>query len=177
MIAVILSVLFLFMVLSGYEFALENPELANELINSLFSQFEFTIKLPHYLLFLLIFLNNSIKSFLAVVLGIVFAIPPLFFIVSNGALLGIVIGAKSSEVGLAKVLLLIIPHGVIEIPALILSASYGVEVGLAAIKKLLGRDVDVSEVLVEKIKKYFKVVLPMLLVAALIETYVTPMFA
>ncbi len=177
MIAAILFVVFLFMVFSGYEFAVENPELANEFINSLFSQFEFTIKLPHYLLFLLIFLNNSIKSFLAVVLGVFFAIPPLFFVISNGALLGIVIGAKSSEVGLAKVLLLIVPHGVVEIPALILAASYGVEVGLAVIKKLLGKEIEISEVLAEKIKKYFKIVLPMLLVAALIETYVTPMFA
>lgn len=134
MIRFTLALLFVLTTLASYNFAIENPDSAKEVVDSLFSQFNFVIELPHYLVFLVIFLNNSIKAFLAIILGVLL-IPPIFFVLTNGFILGIVVGVKGAELGLIKTLMMILPHGIIEIPAMIVSAAYGTEVGIAVLKK------------------------------------------
>ena len=176
MIRLTLSLLFVLTSASSYYFALENLELSREFVESLFTQFGFVVNLPHYLIFLIIFLNNSVKSLFAILLGVLL-IPPLFFVIANGLILGIVVGVKSVEIGLMKTLLLIVPHGIIEIPAMIISASYGIELGLTVLKKMRDENVKLSLVFQEKIGKFVRYLLPAFFIAALIETYVTPIVA
>ncbi len=176
MIRIGLTLAFVLVSISSYAFAVENEELSRQFVESVFSQFNFVVEMPHYLIFLVIFLNNSVKAFLAILLGVL-VIPPVFFVVTNGAILGIVVGVKSLEIGLTKTLLLILPHGVIEIPAMILSASYGMEIGVAVLKKMKDGDVELSAVFKEKIGKFLRYLVPAFFVAALIETYVTPLVA
>ena len=66
-------------------------------------------------LFLIIFLNNSIKTFVMMLLGIFFGLAPAFFLFSNGYMLGIISYIIIQELSISTMLLGILPHGIIEI--------------------------------------------------------------
>ena len=126
------------------------------------------------LLFLIIFANNAIKSFLAVAFGVVFAIAPIYFVADNGFLLGLLSYAGATRLGLWKTLLLILPHGILEIPAFIIASAYGIWLGVNFYRYIRGRAVNLKECYIYALKSYVKYVLPLLLVAAFIEAFITP---
>jgi len=137
---------------------------------------EEVLKLNPFLLFALIFSNNAFKSFIIIPLGVVLAIPPLLFILFNGFLVGLVAYDAVARMGLNGVLYFfaaILPHGVFELPAVFLSASLGVRVGLAVIRRLKGMD-SVSLEIKNCFKIYLFKVLPLLLIGAIVEAYITP---
>ncbi|MBI2831311.1 MAG: stage II sporulation protein M [Chloroflexi bacterium] len=125
-------------------------------------------------LFLFIFLNNSIKAFLAIIFGMFLGLPPLIFTIFNGLTIGAVVAAMKPVVGWAVLTAALAPHGVLEIPLLVLSTALGLMVGLETWKRLAGRESRVKAELRRGIKLYFKWILPGLLVAAAIEAFVTP---
>ncbi len=78
---------------------------------------------------------------------------------------------------LAPILLAgVLPHGIFEIPALIISCAAVLQIGLTLVTPQTNR--TLGEVLLEGIadwiKVFFAVVAPLLAIAAIIETYVTP---
>lgn len=82
---------------------------------------------------LLIFLNNAIKCVMVIFLGLFFGIYPLFFIVLNGLVIGYVLHLSASG-ALAfslfdTIVKGLLPHGILEIPALIIAAAYGLRMG------------------------------------------------
>ncbi len=132
--------------------------------------------LPSHLLAVLIFANNFSKTlFFAVLLGTLIAIPPVLFVFLNGIVMGLVSYFVVEERGLLFLMAGILPHGVFEIPALLLSCALGMEIGVAVCEKALGKDVSVKNAVVTCLRTYLKVVVPLLLVAALVEAYVTPL--
>jgi uncharacterized membrane protein SpoIIM required for sporulation len=70
----------------------------------------------------------------------------------------------------------ILPHGIFEIPALLLSCAAVVHIGLVLVTPQAGR--TIGEILIEAIADWARVVLglviPLLAIAAVIEVYVTP---
>ena len=70
----------------------------------------------------------------------------------------------------------ILPHGVFEIPALIISCAAVLHIGLTLVTPQTHR--TLGEVLLEGVADWFKVmigvVIPLLAIAAIIETYITP---
>ena len=93
---------------------------------------------------------------------------------SVGALLGVFQLLGYSPVTLAVYGLL--PHGILEIPALILASAAMLRIGVVLVTPQVGR--SMGEVVIELLADWTKialgVVMPMLLIASLIETYVTP---
>ena len=87
--AVLLSFLFIISCVSGFFIADKNKEMAEKTIEQLFSQFEFVENLSPILIFLIIFLNNSIKALMAMLAGFLFGIFPTFFVILNGYLIGL----------------------------------------------------------------------------------------
>ncbi len=91
-----------------------------------------------------------------------------------GALLGVFQLMGFSPVTLAVFGLL--PHGIFEIPALILASAAMLRIGVVLVTPQTGR--SMGEVLLEQLADWTKVavglVLPLLLIAAVVETYVTP---
>jgi uncharacterized membrane protein SpoIIM required for sporulation len=91
-----------------------------------------------------------------------------------GALLGIFQLLGYSPVKLAVYGLL--PHGIFEVPALMLASAAMLRIGVGLVTPQVGR--SMGEVVLELLADWTKVamglVLPMLFIAALIETYVTP---
>ncbi|MCS7119423.1 MAG: stage II sporulation protein M [Archaeoglobaceae archaeon] len=165
---VLLLILFFGSCYLGYFLAETFPEAAKreiENLRDLLSSFT-DDKLSLLEIFLLIFLNNTIKSFFAMLLGIFFGIVPIIFIFLNGLIIGFFAKFVSEEVGMITFILLILPHGIIEIPAVILACSYGFWLGIEFVRDRK----NILKHLVKAISNFAKLVLPMLFVAAVIES-------
>jgi len=127
------------------------------------------------LLFLIIFINNAIKALGLVFLGILLGLPPLLFIGLNGFILGGFSSALESVNGWRYVIASFVPHGVIEIPVILLATALGLTVGMESLKWLVRRESRVKLQLSDCLKVYLKWILPGLAVAAIIEVFVTPL--
>lgn len=85
------------------------------------------------ILSLVIFFNNTIKSILIMYLGAFFGVLPFFFLVINGMIIGYllkVIAADSNAMPVLEVIVKgLLPHGIIEIPAIVFACAYGLKFG------------------------------------------------
>lgn len=85
---------------------------------------------PQIWLFVFIFLNNAIKSVIVVFLGLLLGVIPLFMLIANGMILGYVLSIQPHESTMAIVVKGILPHGIIEIPVILLACAYGLKLGM-----------------------------------------------
>lgn len=173
----LLTVLFFVSALSGYISAMVNPENAENVVSQFFTQFEFVKELDPLKLLALIFLNNSLKSLIAMLTGFFFGIFPVLFIFLNGYFIGVVVFVKAQEIGFFNVLMLLLPHGIFEIPAVLMASSYGVWLGGIFYEKVRGESVSISDAYRLAFKKFLTRIVPVLLLAAFIETFITPLVA
>lgn len=128
------------------------------------------------LLFLLIiFANNAIKGLGAICFGIILGLPPVLFISLNGFIIGGFIFVAVSLEGVGYVVASLAPHGVIEIPMLLLATALGLSVGVESLSWLMRRESRVKSQLSACLKLYLRLILPGLAVAALIEVFITPL--
>jgi stage II sporulation protein M len=127
------------------------------------------------LLLLAIFINNAIKALGLIFLGILLGVPPTLFICLNGFIIGGFASALESVDGWRYVVASFVPHGVIEIPVILLAAALGLTLGMKSLKWLLRRESRVKLRLSDCLKVYMKLILPGLAVAATIEVFVTPL--
>lgn len=80
-------------------------------------------------LFIGIFKNNLTAMLLMVAFGIFFGIFPFFSLFINGLILGYVGDLVLEQVSFFNFAKAIVPHGILEIPALLLAAAYGLKLG------------------------------------------------
>lgn len=126
---------------------------------------------------LLIFLNNLQVSLFLMLSGIIVGLPTFLGILLNGALMGSIITFFIVE-GLPVLPFLILgvlPHGIIELPAFFISTAFGFKLGFHFLFPLrgMGRFKSVGVIL----KEYaflFPLVVALLLAAAFVEILVTP---
>ena len=81
-----------------------------------------------------IFLNNIQSSFFGMILGIIFGIFSMITSILNGYLLGFVSSRAAYEEGIF-VLWRLLPHGIFELPALLLSTGLGLKLGFPFIHR------------------------------------------
>ena len=110
--------------------------------------------------------NNLKSSFLGMALGIVFGIFSVMTALVNGYVLGFVASKVASAEGIA-VLWKLLPHGVFELPALLISMGLGLRLGTFIFKKKKLK--TFKEFSVQSLRAFIFVVLPLLVIAALIE--------
>jgi len=126
-----------------------------------------TQEYPSWLIFLaffaVIFLNNAFACFLDIILGPLIGIFPMFSAFINGGLLG----WFAQEEGL-MVFLAIVPHGIFELPAFLLSAAIGLRLGREVLKRKTER--HLKKELGDGLKVFVILILPLLLIAAFIES-------
>lgn len=121
-----------------------------------------------------IFVNNAVKSFLNVLLAPVFGIYPLTFILLNGFMTGFIASASVSRSGPLVVLFGLLPHGVLEIPAIIVSNALGLRIAFITMKKLLRMGhVNLRRELLSSLALVAKRVVPILLISAFVEIYIS----
>lgn len=111
-----------------------------------------------------ILLNNVRASILALVLGVLVGIFPVIMLITNGYVLGFVARHSVNHGGIF-VLWKILPHGVFELPAIIMSAGIGIYLGTILFRK----DRKFRKDFVDAIRFFIFVVVPLLIVAGIIE--------
>lgn len=126
------------------------------------------------MIFLFIVFNNVFKSFLWMVLGVLGSFPPLFFAVLNGFFLGNFSYGTSMEYSLAFTAAALLPHGIIEIPTILLSSAAGMALGYALINRLRGRGSLRTE-FGKALRLFVTKIVPLLVISAVIEVTLTPM--
>ena len=140
----------------------------SEVISTLFQQFEGSVGVA---LFFKIFFQNSRATFIIILSGIVLSIFPVFAILFNGIVIGCLLGNAEifSVITKSQAVLYMIPHGMFEIPAVILAISLGIKFGLWPYKKNKLSYIKTS--FIRSLQCYILVILPLLLIAGMIETF------
>ena len=126
-------------------------------------------------MFAAILYNNVVASFLFVVSGFLMGIPPLIFMAFNGFFIGYISWNAAQAQGILFVLASILPHGVIEIPSILLSASMGIGFGYQIIHRLMRRK-GLQKYVTETLSIFIKRIVPLLVFAAGIETALIYLF-
>ena len=122
-------------------------------------------------MFFFILLNNSVKSFAVLLSGILFGLTPLIAVAANGYTLGVAYLFAAEEFGYGRAAQAVLPHGVLEIPAVILTAGYGLWLGVTFTRRIRRRDMaGFGDQVKHAIRMFFKVAFPLFILAALIET-------
>jgi len=123
-ILIIVLVLFL-MALVGYYMPFLFEEQVLEILKKMILELEGKEGLS---LIIHIFANNSQASLFGILIGVVFGIFPLLAVFVNGYVIGFTSQLAVSKAG-ALILLKLIPHGIFELPAVILSMAIGLYLG------------------------------------------------
>lgn len=122
-------------------------------------------------LFLLILVNNTVETLFMLLFGVLFGILPVLSVSANGFLLGVLYRQSAGSIGYWKAALQVLPHGVFEIPAFLIAASYGMWLGVTFIQRILRKETDpLGAKILHAVRKYFSIAFPLFVVAAAIET-------
>ncbi|MCW3129913.1 MAG: stage II sporulation protein M [Methanophagales archaeon] len=128
---------------------------------------DFTQLYPAWIIFLafftVLFLNNSFTCLLDIILGPLIGIFPMFSVFINGGLLGWFAQEEGPVIFLA-----IVPHGIFELPAFLLSAAIGLKLGREVLKSKGER--HLKKELRKGLRVFLILILPLLFIAALIES-------
>jgi stage II sporulation protein M len=133
------------------------------LINNLIKQTE---NLSSFELIKFIFFNNLQSSFLGMTLGLFFGIFPLLVLVVNGYILGFVASASVSANGFSS-LWRLFPHGIFELPAVFISLGLGLKLGTFLFYKQKIK--HFKDYFWSSLRVFLFIILPLLIVAAIIE--------
>ncbi len=167
------SLVFTSGILTGYSFVHDFPEETQEIVESLKELFASGEEMTDLQVFLFILENNITKLLLVLLLGIFAGIIPLFASFANGMVLGIFACLFSESSSWKFFLVGILPHGIIEIPVLILATAIGMRIGKIALWRLFGGEVGIKKELAKAFKFYIIVLVPLLILAAAIEAFIT----
>ena len=158
----------------GTAIASRYPGLADHFGDSITGFLKTFRGLPKPQLAVAIFLNNTVKTLAAILLGLAVGIVPALFLVVNGVVLGVVFFLSSHSRGVWPSLLGILPHGIIELAAVFLGTAIGLMLGDHVLKRILKKsEAKIKTELGRAMRFFATVIVPMLLIAALIEAFVT----
>ena len=124
--------------------------------------------------FVMLAVNNWLVSATATFGGIALGVPTGADMLLNGALIGALYGVTDSTAFLA----LVAPHGLIELPAIFVAGGLGFHLAAVALDLVTGEATVAT--LVDTLRLAYRVLLGLaivLVVAALIEAFLTPMIA
>lgn len=164
----------------GLVFGLATPlnsvNLMSEEIAALEELITFLSSLPSALLALFIFIKNVSALLISFVFSPIFCLAPILALVVNGWLISFVSVLVIEEKSLGFVLAGLLPHGIFELPALILGQAAALSFGSMAVLALFKRERR-SQLLpgLRRNLRYLMIAFALLLPAAIIETYITPL--
>jgi stage II sporulation protein M len=160
----ILTILGLFLV-SGFV-GFFYPEIYADILKKVIKEMlEKTEGMDFSQLLAFIIYNNLKTSLLGLLLGLLFGIFPMVVAVINGYLLGFVFNSIYNVNGFRE-FWRILPHGIFELPAFFLSLGLGLRLGYV----LFFKNKEFKHNLKMCLQIFFYIILPLLLVAGLIET-------
>lgn len=171
----IVTGIFIFSLIAGSLVSLKDLGLSENYLEILKNSFGWIKSFSPIEIMLIIFLNNAVKSLLSMVLGAGLGIIPIIFIGGNGIIVGLIVNEVLKERGIIYVLAALLPHGIIEVPMVLISAGLGLRLGYSMYISMKGEKKDMRYELTESLHVFMKIIMPLLFVAAMIETFVTPL--
>ena len=169
--------IFFFMLIIGALVSELSPASSGYLLEIMREAFSKITTLDPFERMLEIFKNNVRNSLFALVLGSGLGIVPFVVAAANGLILGMLTDFVSRQKGPLLVLAAILPHGIIEVPMVLISVGIGFRLGHVVYMFLNGVRTNIKLEMMQGIWFYVRWVVPLLFVAALIESYVTPLIA
>lgn len=160
----IVLIIFIISVLVGFLFPVFFIELIRKFVLELADKTE-NMNFLQLLIFILE--NNLTTSFFGMLLGVLFGIFPLLLVIFNGYVLGFVSNKTAGALGFS-VLFRLIPHGIFELPALVLSLGLGLKLGMFIFSK--SKKKYLAENFENSLRVFVYVILPLLIIAGIIET-------
>jgi stage II sporulation protein M len=110
--------------------------------------------------------NNVQSSFFGILFGMILGIFPVINALANGYILGFVAMISVKEVGFLS-LLKLLPHGIFELPAVLISLGMGLKFGTFVFKK---RKLSCFKAyLINSLRVFLLIIIPLLLIAGIIE--------
>lgn len=135
---------------------------------------------------MVIFLNNAIKSVFIIFLGAFLGLLPILFLVVNGMVIGYILERTAETPDAMPVFELVVkgllPHGILEIPAIIVACAYGLRFGILILRATVsllfarGKLNRVGEELIQFMIRVVPVIVILvvtLLIASIIESTFT----
>lgn len=117
----------------------------------------------------IIFYNNLRVAVVNLLLGVTL-LAPLGIAWFNG----FIVGSIATYGDVTRNIILLLPHGVIELTAILYSAALGLKIGVELVKKVLLKRGSPLEAFKYALSK-FKLIFILLLIAAVVESYITPL--
>ena len=169
----VVVILFFGSCIYGYTASIQMPEAADEIVVTFQSSTtELDSSTPAQLSWQIFF--NNLKVCLILFLGgMTFGAATLFVLVSNGYVIGSISGVMLRGYDVSVFAATIVPHGIFEIAAILMSAALGLQMGRSLYLDAQGRD-DAGTTCLWYGTRFLLVVVPLLVIAALVETFVTP---
>lgn len=163
----IYAVIFIFIFASVLGFVIPLPEsISQQIMDFLKELISKTEGLNQPQMILFIFNNNIQSGFMGMIFGIGLGIFPVLATLANGFILGYVANLAVGAEGFSS-LLRLLPHGIFEIPALFISFGLGIKFGTFVFNK--NKMKSFKYFLINSLRVFFFVVLPLLIIAAIIE--------
>jgi len=123
-----------------------------------------------------IFFKNALALLLSFAFSPLLCLLPLLAILLNSALISFISVLVVEEESLAYLLAGLLPHGIFEIPAFIIGEAAALSFGVATILALFSRNSGMSlQNVFKRNLKYLLLAMVLLVPAAIMETYVTPL--
>lgn len=126
--------------------------------------------------FAIIFGRNALALLASFIFSPILLLPPILSLVLNGLVLSFVSATIAREYSILFVLGGLLPHGIIEIPALVIGQAAALGFGTATLMAIFGKEKKGRFWSgLRQYAKYLAIAIGLLLPAAAIETYVTPL--
>jgi len=158
----------------GYWAAGADPDLASQWRAEL-DALKWILEQPPLMIMIIIFLKNLLASAMAMLLGLGLGLIPLLVVTSNGFLLGIVAHGAVQQGGLLFLAAGILPHGIFELPAVLVSIAIGFRLGYLLALILAREKADLAGETRIAVRLLWRYITPILFLAAIIETFITPL--
>ncbi len=123
-----------------------------------------------------IFFKNAIALLFSFIFSPILCLIPIFSLLLNSTLISLVLMIVAEEESVGHIIAGILPHGIIEIPAFIIGQAAALHFGFMCIITVFSRDKSNLLPAFKKDLKYLVFALILLVPAAIIETFVTPLF-
>jgi stage II sporulation protein M len=124
-------------------------------------------------IFVKLFLNNLEACILLFLGGASFGILTIFIITLNGILIGAIMEIVHKDHSIGFVVAAILPHGIFEIPAFIISGAIGILLAQSLINEWY-TGTDTAEDAKKFARTFILYVLPLVAIAAFVEAFITP---
>jgi len=169
------AVLFIFGLLLGLIIPTEGADLFLAEAAALDEMAGIIAPLPQIAVFFFILLKNISVIVLSFVLSPLLCIVPVITLVINGGVIGLVSSIIMEEESLPFLLAGLLPHGILELPALIIGEAVALSFGIAVLQRIFGKEKqDTIKSNLKNNLKYLAISAGLFLAAAIIETFVTP---